>query len=65
MLPVLEYRQEVPVKHVVVNKVVEESAREGYVERLSKGQAVGVEQLEQVRAALRRIYVKELSLIHI
>lgn len=40
--------QEVPVKHVVVNKVVEESVQEGYVQRLSKGQAAGVEQLEQV-----------------
>eukprot|EP00752_Nemacystus_decipiens_P006686 g6013.t1 len=40
--------QEVPVKHVVVNKVVEESVQEGYVQRLSKGQAAGVEQLEEV-----------------
>ncbi|CAM9691052.1 unnamed protein product [Scytosiphon promiscuus] len=40
--------QEVPVKHVVVNKVVEESVQEGYVQRLSKGQAAGVDQLEQV-----------------
>ncbi|CAN0256826.1 unnamed protein product, partial [Hapterophycus canaliculatus] len=39
--------QEVPVKHVVVNKVVEESVQEGYVQRLSKGQAAGVDQLEQ------------------
>eukprot|EP00904_Undaria_pinnatifida_P003458 jgi/Undpi1/13112/HiC_scaffold_8.g02774.m1 len=39
---------EVPVKHVVVNKVVEESVQDGYLARLSKGQAVGVEQLEQV-----------------
>lgn len=35
------------MKHVVVNKVVEESVQEGYVQRLSKGQAAGVEQLEQ------------------
>ncbi|CAN0206159.1 unnamed protein product [Ectocarpus sp. 6 AP-2014] len=40
--------QEVPVKHVVVNKVVDESVKEGYIQRLSKGQAAGVEQLEQV-----------------
>ncbi|CAM9814306.1 unnamed protein product, partial [Ectocarpus fasciculatus] len=33
--------QEVPVKHVVVNKVVDESVKEGYIERLSKGQAAG------------------------
>lgn len=37
---------------MVVNKVVEESVQEGYVQRLSKGQATGVEQLEQVRATL-------------
>lgn len=37
------------MKHVVVNKVVDESVKEGYIERLSKGQAAGVEQLEQVR----------------
>lgn len=42
------FLQEVPVKHVVVNKVVEESVQEGYVQRLSKGQAAGVEHLEQV-----------------
>lgn len=46
------------MKHVVVNKVVEESVQEGYVERLSKGQAVGVDQLEQVRAASTRTCVK-------
>ena len=37
------------MKHVVVNKVVDETVQEGYVHRLSKGQAAGVEQLEQVR----------------
>lgn len=41
-------RQEVPVKHVVVNKVVEEEVQEGYVQRLSTGQAAGVAQLEEV-----------------
>ncbi|CBJ33964.1 expressed unknown protein [Ectocarpus siliculosus] len=33
--------QEVPVKHVVVNKVVDESVKEGYIQRLSKGQRRG------------------------
>ncbi|CAN0545159.1 unnamed protein product, partial [Ectocarpus sp. 8 AP-2014] len=28
-------------KHVVVNKVVDESVKEGYIQRLSKGQAAG------------------------
>ena len=37
------------MKHIVVNKVVEESVQEGYLERLSKGQAVGIKQLEEVR----------------
>lgn len=37
------------MKHVVVNKVVDKSVKEGYIERLSKGQAAGVQQLEQVR----------------
>lgn len=41
------------MKHVVVNKVVDESVQEGYVQRLSKGQAAGVEQLEEVRYDLR------------
>lgn len=50
----LPFLQEVPVKHVVVNKVVEESVQEGYVQRLAKGQAAGVEQLEQVRASTLR-----------
>ena len=35
--------------------MVEESVQKGYVERLSKGQAMGVEQLEQVRAASKRV----------
>lgn len=40
--------QEVPVKHIVVNKVVEEEVQSGYVQRLSKGQASGVAELEEV-----------------
>lgn len=36
------------MKHVVVNKVVEESVQDGYVQRLSKGQATGIDQLRQV-----------------
>lgn len=40
--------QEVPVKHVIVNKVIEEEVQEGYVQRLSKGQAVGVVELQEV-----------------
>lgn len=44
--------QEVPVKHVVVNKVVEESVQEGYLQRLSKGQSSGIQQLEEVRTIL-------------
>lgn len=37
------------MKHVVVNKVVEDDVQEGYLQRLSKGQATGVAELEKVR----------------
>lgn len=37
------------MKHIVVNKVVEEEVQSGYVQRLSKGQASGVAELEEVR----------------
>ncbi|KAG5185535.1 anion-transporting ATPase-like domain-containing protein [Tribonema minus] len=38
--------QEVPVEHMVINKVITAETSEGYVQRLTKGQAKGVRQLE-------------------
>ncbi|CAM9273148.1 unnamed protein product, partial [Discosporangium mesarthrocarpum] len=49
--------QEVPVKHLIVNKVVTEDVQDGYIDRLSRGQAAGVAELQGVRrSSLRKNY---------
>lgn len=40
-----------PVRHIIVNKVVDEKVQEGYVQRLAKGQAAGIAELQQVSQA--------------